>query len=51
MSQKGYRWQIVGISTRRGHPEIISVHSRPANNFRQMKLVSIGFDIIQLVSL
>ena len=34
MPQKNYRRQIVGILIRRAYPEIISVHSRPANNFQ-----------------
>ena len=34
MLQKSYCRQIVGILIRRAHPEIISVHSRPAKNFR-----------------
>ena len=32
--QKSYCRQIVGILIRHAHPEIISVHSRPAKNFR-----------------
>ena len=52
MPQKSYCQQIVGILIRPAYPEIISVHSKPAKNFEfQMKFVSMGLDIIQLIAL
>ena len=52
MPQKSYCWQIVGTLIRRAHPEIVSVHSRPAKNFQfsdEIRFDGVGH--IQLVAL